>query len=440
MIYEFYHEKIMVPLVGRNFHNNSENVYTIIIGKNGLGKSRLLSSLAKFGSMKNAETKPYYFGDHPIAKVIAVSTSPFDKFPLPAKGDGVKSRNSRIDSESEDIYRYVGMKSRGFTSTSPISLISSAAKGLLENHLNRHDNYRLNDAFELLGFSPEVEFVFKVNRVGDKIGYTLDDGNGLSNGAEISFDRIHHLEDINDINRILSYTDHNSNFSIGFSLASNSFQVKGQSYYDHDFLVRLTRLLDRNIIRLMDLRLHKYEHGRISLRRASSGEQCIIVSMLGIAGHIVDDSLILIDEPEISLHPEWQQEYMKILVKAFENYRRCQFVIATHSPKIIASLPDGACYVLSLSLNEIFDANQYRNTSSDYQLVELFESPGSRNEYLSRLALNLFVKINKTKKFDHSDGKALEKLKNAKNKIATDDPVFDLIKTLIEMNAYYGND
>ncbi|MBY8186655.1 ATP-binding protein [Vibrio fluvialis] len=34
---------------------------------------------------------------------------------------------------------------------------------------------------------------------------------------------------------------------------------------------------------------------------------------LGIISSIDDDALILIDEPEISLHPSWQQKFVEIL-------------------------------------------------------------------------------------------------------------------------------
>jgi predicted ATP-binding protein involved in virulence len=48
------------------------------------------------------------------------------------------------------------------------------------------------------------------------------------------------------------------------------------------------------------------------------------------------NSMILIDEPEISLHPAWQQKIMQIYSKIGRNN---QFIVATHSPQIIASVP-----------------------------------------------------------------------------------------------------
>lgn len=58
-----------------------------------------------------------------------------------------------------------------------------------------------------------------------------------------------------------------------------------------------------------------------SIKDASSGEQSIILSILGIASKIKDNSLICIDEPEICLHPEWQEKYIEILTQTFTNYK-----------------------------------------------------------------------------------------------------------------------
>jgi predicted ATP-binding protein involved in virulence len=49
-----------------------------------------------------------------------------------------------------------------------------------------------------------------------------------------------------------------------------------------------------------------------------------------------ENKVILIDEPELSLHPSWQNRVLKI----YENFaikNNCQVIIATHSPHIIGS-------------------------------------------------------------------------------------------------------
>lgn len=53
--------------------------------------------------------------------------------------------------------------------------------------------------------------------------------------------------------------------------------------------------------------------------------------------------VVCIDEPENHLHPELQRTLLPQLVAAFPNV---QFVVSTHSPFIVGSVPDSAVYVL----------------------------------------------------------------------------------------------
>ena len=71
---------------------------------------------------------------------------------------------------------------------------------------------------------------------------------------------------------------------------------------------------------------------------SSSGETHLLCQFIGIMADIQSDSLILIDEPENSSHPEWQMKYIGWLKDIFKKYRGSHFIIATHSPLILANL------------------------------------------------------------------------------------------------------
>ena len=59
-----------------------------------------------------------------------------------------------------------------------------------------------------------------------------------------------------------------------------------------------------------------------------------------------EGSIILIDEPEISLHINWQEKYIDNIEKALAD-KKCQVIISTHSPDIISSHDD---YIVELKL------------------------------------------------------------------------------------------
>ncbi|MGB1205259.1 MAG: AAA family ATPase [Chitinophagales bacterium] len=76
---------------------------------------------------------------------------------------------------------------------------------------------------------------------------------------------------------------------------------------------------------------------RIKLQDLSSGEKAIITKVLPLYLADVKDSLILIDEPEDSLHPNWQNEIVGLYRKVAERNNN-QFIIATHSPHIVGAV------------------------------------------------------------------------------------------------------
>jgi predicted ATP-dependent endonuclease of OLD family len=49
------------------------------------------------------------------------------------------------------------------------------------------------------------------------------------------------------------------------------------------------------------------------------------------------DSIIFIDEPELSLHADWQRQLFSILGRQQSSN---QFIVATHSPFIYSKYPD----------------------------------------------------------------------------------------------------
>lgn len=75
---------------------------------------------------------------------------------------------------------------------------------------------------------------------------------------------------------------------------------------------------------------------------ASSGEKEIIVFLMAVFCLNVENSLVIIDEPELHLHPKWQKLLMEILLE-IGSASNNQFIIATHSPCFIT--PNTLSYV-----------------------------------------------------------------------------------------------
>lgn len=75
--------------------------------------------------------------------------------------------------------------------------------------------------------------------------------------------------------------------------------------------------------------------GEVDLNNMSTGEKQIIYRVGYILKNLanISEGIILIDEPEISLHPTWQTKFKDFLFEIFKDYN-VQIIIATHSPYI----------------------------------------------------------------------------------------------------------
>lgn len=199
---------------------------------------------------------------------------------------------------------------------------------------------------------------------------------------------------------------------------------------DGDFVF----LLELGLLKLREVSLRKLNSNhRIHLNEASSGEQSVVLGFLGIAAHIQDGSLICIDEPEICLHPEWQERYIELLISTFSRFKRCHFVIATHSPQIISRLEDENCFILNIETGETLDARDLIKRSSDFQLANTFGAPGYKNEYLSRELISLLTQFSKSGALSDEQFSFAHKLLKLKPVLDASDPVRQLMTMLGEV-------
>jgi predicted ATP-binding protein involved in virulence len=75
---------------------------------------------------------------------------------------------------------------------------------------------------------------------------------------------------------------------------------------------------------------------QVTIEQLSDGEKQLYARVIALMLLEPRNSIILIDEPEIALHPAWQQKIMQIYAQIGKNN---QFIVATHSPQILSSVP-----------------------------------------------------------------------------------------------------
>ncbi len=124
----------------------------------------------------------------------------------------------------------------------------------------------------------------------------------------------------------------------------------------------------------------------IKLKNLSNGEKEIITKVFPLFISPIKNSIILIDEPESSLHPNWQNEIISLYAKIAKKNNN-QIIIATHSPHIVSAVENKYVKVLVKENNAI----KVIDTSSksfgrkvDEILLDIFKVKGLRTPVIEK--------------------------------------------------------
>ncbi len=119
---------------------------------------------------------------------------------------------------------------------------------------------------------------------------------------------------------------------------------------------------------------------KIKIEELSGGEQELITKAFSLYLADVRDSIILIDEPESSLHPNWQNRIAQIY-QNFADKNNNQVILATHSPHIVSSVPKEQIRVLAKEGNTIRVIKAFTGSygwRADKVLLEILRIKGLR--------------------------------------------------------------
>lgn len=88
---------------------------------------------------------------------------------------------------------------------------------------------------------------------------------------------------------------------------------------------------------------HQWNDGKdINLNDCATGIKSLsFLNILSKYGYVNPETLLIIDEPEAHLHPQWIVEYARILVE-FAKCRKVRILLTTHSPDMVHALRDFA--------------------------------------------------------------------------------------------------
>lgn len=471
---------------------------TVLIGVNGTGKSTLLSYIAKiFEDLKFAKDNngkrnstsisfPYSvcyqigktkfqvthksqgldfeafkedkrklkwvynvsINDKPISdlteielpeQVIAVSYLPMDRFR--------QKRNL-----PDDFYQYLGLRHRS-NAASPQYFLNNTLP-LLFNYISESKSVKfLKDILSFmavdqnyLGLQLEYrykKFFFTGQLTTSKFQELFENSKQFSDREGTSFAVEYYERYLKQntklIDRIVKYLNvrtQQDNISVGkkslleFNLFDNLEVIEELSLIQH--LQKLDLLTSASL-------LFRKSKNLINSQDLSSGEFHFLTTMIAIQSTLRENSLVLIDEPDTSLHPNWQMKYVHNLKKLFKKWNSTHFVMATHSHFIISDLENESSEIIGLKgqvpnvkakpLNlETF------GWSAEEVLYSVFNVKTVRNYFLEQDLTKLLGMIGQNSKDKTEIKRLIERIEQIT--ISENDPLNAII---VESKTYLNN-
>jgi predicted ATPase len=374
----------------------------------------------------------------------------------------------KVNSES-DFYKYLGIKSQsGFTNSKTVEkkICDNIIKCLFTEENKLHlDMFK--ECFKFLGLDTKITIDYKIKRRRDIFNDHINVDNiaeeinrsVFKNGKRKTFASNLFSDIITDSSILESLVRQIKNFNS--LLYNNSFRDRNVStikteinletgdFYaitPYNEIIDMKSKIDKNALDLLNkldiigspiLGIKKKEYYSIS--NGSSGEVHILFLLSNIISNINKTSLILIDEPEISLHPSWQIRIINllrsILLKA---HKSCHIIIATHSHFIVSNLEpkESTLHIIkndllnSDLLCENIDYDIY-GWSAENILYKVFGVPSNRNYYLAEYIDNLLEEIslgNYNKVLENKD-----KLISLSRNLSDIDPFKEVIEKILEL-------
>lgn len=270
--------------INRSLEASGKPSFTYVIGNNGTGKSRLLSRLAQH----------YCKGFEDQLRVIGcISNSVFDRFTLKTSGP----------------VHYLGARTSG-NAVFHTAIDRTLCKVLL-TALRQHKK-RLHDLQEALG----MEFSFLIGQ--ETLTGTSTDLKKIVDRRKLKGQSVAQMLPKEDRDVLVH-------------LVGNERKFAGLVRREMDALLNLISLNPE-----VKLFVRRGSSEKMDFKQLSTGEQnraLTFAKVLSVAG---ERSLILIDEPEISLHLHWQMDFHQTLRSLLSKLGRFHVVVATHSPIIIS--------------------------------------------------------------------------------------------------------
>ena len=444
------------------------SLYSVIIGCNGVGKSTLLKEMVDFfvdihayinnfkqkmSSANKARLKGVKYhidgvccevirigrtfltkiDDRFLASkklrvptIVACNFGAFDKFPV-QKVNG--SSQTRYD---VPYYKYVGAHVNG-------NMISSSAIAFrllfaLKENMDDRQRQNLSSILDFIGYDYTITLNYSIVLKSKKNGSVYDHV-------------LQHVQKDKEYSKLTSEQRSNKVKELYDFYKNKEFAKQPTCNYDIDIdqnslaanedLNYIYKLKQYDLVQATSVVF--YKNGKqIASEEMSSGEFAMLSMVLSISTAASDShTLILIDEPELSLHPNWQMTIIDNLDRALKD-QVCHLLIATHSHMLVSDLPMNRSSVSqwekdkdgNLIANRI-EENTY-GWSAEEVLLKVFKTATDRNRYFGERIAKLLEQMGNDTISKEAVADELNELQEISQHLSDVDPMKMVLNTIID--------
>lgn len=444
------------------------SLYSVIIGCNGVGKSTLLKEMVDFfvdlhayinnfkqkmSSANKARLKGVKYhidgvccevirigrtfltkiDDRFLASkklrvptIVACNFGAFDKFPV-QKVNG--SSQTRYD---VPYYKYVGAHVNG-------NMISSSAIAFrllfaLKENMDDRQRQNLSSILDFIGYDHTITLNYSIVLKSKKNGSVYDHV-------------LQHVQKDKEYSKLTSEQRSNKVKELYDFYKNKEFAKQPTCNYDIDIdqnslaanedLNYIYKLKQYDLVQATSVVF--YKNGKqIASEEMSSGEFAMLSMVLSISTASSDShTLILIDEPELSLHPNWQMTIIDNLDRTLKD-QVCHLLIATHSHMLVLDLPMNRSSVSQWEKDD--DGNLIANRigentygwSAEEVLLKVFKTATDRNRYFGERIAKLLEQMGNDTISKEAVADELNELQEISQHLSDVDPMKMVLNTIID--------
>lgn len=307
----------------------------VLIGPNGVGKSQVLHQIVDDWLQldPSVESNIGFVTRPNFNQVVLVSYSPFEHFPVDTQDD--KNR------KDHDVYRYFGLRGR---------------KRVLNDSRRGSENIIVSEEFPKAN---SAQSLVECLAFDQKYGAMSDWSRKLATMETVlktAFDFDEAAVAVRDVADKEDFFQGKAFGRTARIIEINTVSTEGETR-EESYIPISSDLADDLKASELRKRIHD-RSGVIFLKdgvpiHLSSGQQLFAYLVINILGAIRRNTLIIIDEPELFLHPTLEISFIKMLKEILRSYAS-KALLATHSLVTVREVPSESVHVFENTKDGIF--------------------------------------------------------------------------------------